>query len=1109
MLRQFPQRAVARVVVFLVCLAGAHVWAQTNVGRISGTVYDATGAAIPDCIVSAANVQTGLQQSVRTEETGFYVFPSLPVGSYRLAAEKEGFRKLERTGIILDAASRRSVDFRLEVGAVAESIEVLAAAEQVQGTSGEVSRLITGSQVSELALNGRNYVQLLRLIPGTVATSTNPFTLGLGTTQQRINGVRSNSIYFTVDGADNMDNGANSNAIINPNIDAISEIKILTAGYSAEFGGRSGAIVNVVTKSGTREFHGSLFEFVRNDRFDARSFFARGIDPLRFNDFGWTLGGPIFIPNRFNTDRNRLFFFAAQEWKYSHQGETRVGVVPTASERAGDFRNSTLPAPNDPTSGLPFPDRTVPASSFSRNGPALLKPYPLPNFGGPGGNYSATGVNRTDTREDMLKIDYVLPKTQIMYRWTHDEFDIFNAWQGSNLGIVPGARPRPGYTTIASVSHTFSPTTLNYFSFSVTHNQIQGGPRNEIMRRDTLGLTYPEIYPANMSGIGPNVTISGFTAYNAGDRIRNANSTFQWRDDFSKVMGPHALKFGVQITRSRKNENLNNDDQGEVNFNTSARNTTGNALADVLLGNFQNYSEPFSDGDWWSRFSQFEFYAQDSWRVNRRLSLEIGVRYSLIGPVYSALGNYATFLPGRYDPGKAPEVSTRDGALTADTGDPYNGIAIFGSAFPAAARGRLPEADDPSLERLFIGLPKGGFYRNYRDFGPRFGFAYDPFGQGKTSIRGGLGIFFDQYRTGYPSNLSANPPFNREANVFDGNIDNPGGGTARRFPPNLRSLPTRMGTPAVTSFNFGVQHEAPGGVIVDVGYVGTLGRHLARRININQLPVGTRLNPPNSTINVNALRPYMGYADIDVMDSGDNSNYNSLQVALNRRLQQGLSFGVSYTFSRALDYAPNENRPQDSYNARPDYGLSPIHRAQCLTFNYIYELPFFRRHGNRVVRNAFGGWEVSGITSYQSGAPNNVTVPVDVARIGVASSRATVIADPRLPKSERRLDRWFNTEAFLPPERMVPGQFGNVGKNTLIGPGFEQWDLAVLKNFQITERSNLQFRAESFNVWNHPSFTGINTTVRFGANGRPIQNYGAVNGSGPGRVLEFGLKLMF
>jgi len=1081
--------------------------AQTNVGRISGTVTDATGAAVPACEVTAVNIQTGLRQTVKTEDTGFYVFPGLPVGSYDVSTERQGFKSIRRSGVGLDAASRRIVDFQLEVGAVTESVAVSAVVEQVQTASGDISRVIEGNQVSQLALNGRNYMQLLRLIPGVVATNMDPFAVGLSTTTQRINGVRSDSLYFTVDGADNMDNGANSNAIIEPNVDAIAEIKILTSSYSAEFGGRAGGVINVVTKSGTREFHGTLFEFVRNDRLDARSFFARGIDPLRFNDFGWTLGGPVFIPRRWNADKNKLFFFAGQEWKYAHQGQTQLGTVPTAGERTGDFRTSSLPAPVDPLNGQPFPNRTVPASRFSKNGPLLLKPYPLPNFGGPGGNYSATGVNRNDTREDLVKVDYILSSnTQLSYRWTHDTWYIWNAWQGSSLGIVPGARPRPGYTTMFSLNHTFSPTMLNYFSFSLTHNRIQASPDLRLLKRDVLGLTYPEIWPINMSGTGPNLSLSGFTSYTSNDRIHNANTTFQVRDDFTKVVGPHTLKFGVQITRSRKNENRQPADQGAVTFNTSAKNTTRNAVADVLLGNFQNYSEAYSDSDWWSRFSQYEVYAQDSWRVSRKLTLELGLRYNIIGPVYSALGNYSTFLPSSFKPAQAPGVNPSDGSLLPG-GDPYNGIAIFGAGFPAAAKGRIPAADDPSAQRLFIGLPRAGFPIKYNAFGPRIGFAVDPSGRGVTAIRGGFGIFYDQYRTGFPSALSGNPPFSSTANIFDGNIDNPGGGTARNFPSNLTAVPTDMPTLNVMSFNLGVQQQLPGGMIVDASYVGTLGRNVYRTLNINQLRAGTRLNPPNSNINVNALNPYLGYGTISMLDNGDSSNYNSLQVSANRRLQRGISFGVSYTFSKTID--TTSGAPQDSYNARADYGLSAAHRAQVLNFNYVYDIPLFRKAGNRAVRVALGGWELAGVTSYQSGAPNNVTVPFDVARIGASSSRASVAGNPNLSGDQRTLGRWFNTEAFLPQERMIQGRFGDAGRNILIGPGFGQWDISLLKNFQVREKARLQFRAESFNTVNHPSFTGINATVRFDSAGKPTQNYGAVTGAGPGRVLAFGLKLIF
>ncbi len=1095
------------LVILLFSLQG---FSQSNVGQISGKVFDSSGAVIPKCSISATNQDTGLKQTAATDDSGSYSFPSLARGTYTVHAEVQGFRPSEQSGVLLEAASRRVVDFTLQVGTLTEAVSVTASVDQVQTASGEVSQQIGERQLSQIALNGRNYVQMLQLVPGVVATSTDPFSLGLNTTAQRVNGIRTNSVYFMVDGTDNMDNGANSNAITNPNIDAIEEIKILTSSYSAEFGGRAGAMMNVVMKSGTRDFHGSLFEFVRNDSFDARSFFSISKPPLRFNNFGWTLGGPIYIPGKWNADKSKWFFFAGQEWKYNHQGTAYISTVPTQAERDGDFRSSSLTAPVDPLTGQAFPNRTVPSSRFSKNGPLLLKPYPLPNFAGPGGNYSMNGVNRTDTREDLIKVDYNMStSTQISYRWTHDNWDIWNAVQGGNLGVVPGGRPRPGWTTIANWRQTLSPTTVNSFSFSATGNEIAGNPQNQIMKRSALGLTYTEIFPNNEYGVGPNLTISGFTGYTAGDRIKNAMTTFQWRDDFSKVIGSHTLKFGTQITRSRKNQNNSGaNESGAVTFNTSAARSSKNALADVLLGNFQTYTEGQVDTWMWARFTQVEFYAQDSWRVNRRLSMELGLRYNLIGPIYSALGNFTTFLPSRYDRTKAPQVLPSNGALVPNTGDPYNGIVILGSGFPDAAKGRIPAAADTSLSRLFGVVPRGGKPMNYRDFGPRLGFAYDPCGTGKTSIRGGFGIFYDLMQTNYIMNSQGNPPFVSSASVYDGNIDNPGAATSQTFPPSLSVISTQHPNPRVMSYNLGIQQELPGAIIADVNYVGTLGRNLNwRTINLNQLPQGTRLNAPQSSQNVNALRPYLGYGDINMNENGDSSNYNSLQVALRRRMEKGLLFGVNYTFSRALD--TTSGTPQNAYDARADYGLASIHRQHVFNVNYVYELPFFRQHGVAAVRQILSGWELSGITTFQSGAPVNITVPTDVARIGVSSSRATLTRDPRLSPDQRTLARWFNTEAALAPEKMVQGRFGDSGRNILIGPAFSQWDVSLLKNIRLREKTSLQFRAESFNLWNHASFTGINTTVRFDAAGKPTQNYGAVTSSGPGRILSFGLKLIF
>lgn len=1093
----------------LLVLAGS-LAAQTNVGAISGRVADSTGSMMPGAKVQATNPATARTVETATDDQGFYSFPSLPRATYTIRVEAKGFRPAEETGIVLDAASRRTVDFKLEIGQLTETVTVSATAEQVKTTSGDVSKTVSERELSSIAVNGRNYAQLLRLVPGSISTGGDAFGLNLSTTGQRINGIRSNSIYFLMDGADNMDNGGNSNAIVNPNMDAIAEIKILTSSYSAEFGGRSGAMVNVVSRSGTQQFHGTLFEFVRNDVWDARSFFSTTKPILRFNNFGYTIGGPVYIPGKWNSDKNRMFFFAGQEWKLNRRAEARVSTVPTALERSGDFNGSSLAAPVDPANNnTPFPNRVIPLARFSKNGPALLKPYPLPNFGGPGGNFSVNGTNRTDTREDLARLDYYFSSNHsMMYRWTRDSWDLFDAWQGTNMGFIPGGRPRPGYTTMLTLQDTLSPTAINSFSFSVTKNAIKGAPANEPLKRSALGLTYPEIFPVNQYQVGPSVSIAGFTGYNVGDRIRNGNTTFQWRDDFSKIVGSHTLKFGAQIFRSRKDQNSIVTDNGSVTFNTTARNTTRNAIGDVLLGNFQNYTEGQQDTAYFARFNQVEVYAQDNWRVSRKLTLDYGLRWQVFEPVYSALGNYTTFLPGKFDPAKAPRVDASAGTLVPGTGDPLNGIYILGGGWPEAARGRIPQAFDPQYDRLIAGLPRGSYPTSYRNFGPRFGFAYDPAGNGKTSVRGGFGMFYDLMRTDSLGNTSSNPPFTSSANVFDGNIDAPAGGSTRNASPgNINYTSTTMNQPSSYSFNLNVQRELMSRIILDVGYVGTMGRRLTRSWNLNQLKAGTRLTAPNSNINVNALRPYLGYANLTVQENGDTSHYDSMQVAVSRRISSGLQISANYTWSKTMESSGGGF--QDVYNARADIGLSGIHRAHVANIAYVYEIPFLRKHPNKWVRNSIGGWDVSGITSFQSGAPTSVTVPADVARNGSSSSRATVAGNPNLAASERTLIRWFNTEAFLDQAAMTPGLYGNSGRNVLIGPGQSQWDVSLLKNFEISEKTGMQFRFESYNLPNQTSFTGINTTVRFDTQGKPSQNYGSVNGSNPGRVLSFGLKFLF
>ena len=1089
--------------VALTLLCSALVFGQTSSQQISGFVRDASGLVVSSAKITVRNVGTGLSREAQVNESGFYSFTNLPIGIYEIDASATGFKRYLQKEIKLDVNAKVTVDVLLDVGSVNESITVTTDAAQVEVGSGEIGRLVTGTQAKELQLNGRNYIQLLALIPGVSTTYASSFNLagGFGTNAsgQSANGGRTDTFSWNVDGVDNKDNGGGGNNFVNVNPDAIAEFKVLTTNYSAEYGQNAGAIINLALKSGTKDFHGSAYEFVRNDAFDARAFNAFQKQKLRFNNFGWNLGGPIYIQGKFNADKSKLFFFVSQEFKRLRQGAINTWAVPTLVQRSGDF--SALPAaqwPRDPLTNAAFPNGIIPQSRINKSMTALIGNYPTPNFTGSGGNLVFPTTTPSNTNQYIYKVDYnINSNNQISVHYLKDSF-----YQLQNLtSIVLFDRTIPGTNSKIQWTRIINPTTVNTFQFSFSGNVIsQNGYRpnptfTEDYSRTGSGYTAPSIY--GITNDIPTMAITGFNTLNAAPRqFNNFNRLFNFKDDFSKLIGSHSLKAGILIMRSRKNQDNIPAINGSLTFQTGHALSSGVPLADALLGNFQQYQEANTNREGWYRFSQVEPYIQDDWKVSSRLTVNLGFRFMYMQPQYSALQNTVSFLPEFFDRSKTPSIVASTGALVPNTGDPFNGLTLGGSEFPEAAKERIPITSDPRVLALFRGIPKETAETFWGTLGPRLGFAYDVGGKQRTVIRGGYGMFYERTQGNFIFSGINNPPFIQQQTILGANVDNPTGGSASLFPASIvNSHPVDFKVPRIMNWSVGVQQKLDKLTTLDVAYVGSSAASLSRTLNINQLPVGTLQRNPG--INTNALRPYQGYADIQQYVNGANSIYNSLQVQVRRQMGGGGLISMAYTWSRAITDASTYNEaPMDSYNAKLDRGLATFHRAHNLIVSYVYPLPFWIT-GDEWYKKVFGGWQLSGITTINTGLPQNLSINGDRAGIGAGGQRPDVVGDWRQGGGERL--QWFNTAAFALP---ALGTLGNLGRNVVIGPGTNNWDASLQKNFRITEGIRMQFRAEFYNAPHHFSWLAVGTTL--GAS-----NFGQITSASDPRSLQFGLRLDF
>ena len=1082
--------------------------------QISGTVTDPTGAAVPNASILVTNQATKVSHTVRTNGSGNYVALDVPVGLYTLTTTLNGFKTSVITDVAVDVGGKPSVDIALAVGQIGETVEVKADAVTIQTTTAEVGGVISSTEATEIQLNGRNYIQLLTLQPGVSQTVASGFAIGSGTygvsgSAQSVNGIRTDSANYFIDGVDNKDNGGGGNNFVNISPDALQQFRNVASGYDASYGGTSGATVSVAIKSGGRDFHGSAYEYIRNDAIQAYPYRPLSTyatppikTPLRYNDFGYTIGGPIWIPGVFNRNREKLFFFGGQEYKRLRQSGTTTATVPTPAALAAAIATGPTTA----------------------NGIALSKTI----LTDPSGNYRYLSLNPLNYSQWLVKIDYNINEhNQINGHFVHDS----TANYGNPTNYVVYDRTLPGLTSSAQWTHTFNSKSVNTAVGSFSGNIINEGGNiranpqfgRSILRAD-YGLTYATLF--NASPIIPQVSITGFGNPSVTPRqFDNYQRIFALKDDFSIVLGNHSVRAGAYFWRARKNQTAPPALNGTLSFGS---------LAGLVHGDFTSYTEGSAIPIIQARFPQFETYVQDDWTVSRRLTLNLGLRWQLMPPISSWPDNTSFFDPTYYDPTKAAVLNAA-GTITSNP-YPYNGLVLPGSGFSAKAKQVVPASvyNNPQVTALFHNLPPGIINTVFNTFAPRVGFAYDLFGKGESVVRGGYGMSYERVEGNYIYGASSQVPFISNVSLNAGNVDTITSTNAAALPPQTigNTADRNLVPPRVQNYSFGIQQKLFTNSSLELDYVGSHSANLLWIKDLNQGAAG--IEEANPGIARNTLRPYKGYAEINQYTNGAHSNYNALQAQFQSRFRNGGLVKVSYTWSQNLSNGSAYNyQPEDSFNLYRDYGPASYNQPKILSASYVYPLPFWQ-HQNAWYKEILGGWQVSGITRIASGLPINVTMPTFGSGIypatvlsggAIAGNLTTVAQRPNLVPGvspyAKNGKQYLNPAAFSVP---ALGTYGNVGYDAFKGPLFDNSDIALQKNYTIHERLKVEFRAEMFNLANHMSMFSINGGLSpILANGTFQPNYtsntlapqntfgevtSSTNAADP-RTMEFALRLNF
>ncbi|MEO8370009.1 MAG: TonB-dependent receptor [Candidatus Solibacter sp.] len=1168
------------------------LFGQTVSSSLVGTVLDPSSAVVPNAAVTATDEETGATRASVTDSSGVFRFLNLTPGQYSVSVTVTGFKALSLKQIALAAQETRDVGrLTLTLGATTDTIAITAEATPIQLASSEKSQAIDGRQLNDITLKGRDVFGYLKLVPGVIDTVGNRDVASASAINGIfINGNNNTQKNFTVDGITDMDTGSNTTLHFEPNMDAIQELKVLTSNYQAEFGRNGGGTITVVTKNGTKDFHGTaawnhrhegfnanLWQNNRNGR-NAQNVPISQISPYRFNVETYSIGGPVFIPKVFNTQKNRLFFFWSQEYTGQFvSGGIQNKYTPTALERAGDFsesrqNNGALITITDPTTGSPFPNNRIPTNRIDPTGLAMLNYFPLPNFTGTGSqanvvNYTESASATHPRRNDVLRIDtYLTSKITGYVRYINDHDDLIALYQGvqftkgtggvlGDAGVAPVDHPNPGHGYSGTMTYSISPTLINEFTVGKSWNtwsyysldDYKSIDRSLVKNPATLfalpttnlpGVSvtngYQNLMPQFSYGGPPNNSMSFTKNSTSAGAYENFNTIWAFTDNLSKVVGKHTLKTGFYIERNVKIQPAGGGYSGNYNFGPDSLNgvnNTGNGYANGLLGYVNSYSQQTARAVFNDIYWNYEAYIQDNWRINRRLTLDVGVRFYHQTPQVDTNNTFSNFVPSLYKQSALPRIyipGTSAGKRVAL--DPLNNTVA-----PVAYIGLfVPNTGNPATGMLLHGAngnPLEPYHQRPVVAAPRVGFAYDLTGDGKTALRGGFGIFYNRLDGNQVYALSGQAPFAYTPTVSyttfgqiaaSGNnlVIGPSG-------PQMWPLDKNVPWDRVQNASMNIQRSIGGGTVIDVGYTGNWAYNQNLTTNLNPIPMGTRapFNPKNAdatngnkTLADIFLRTvYPGYNGINGHMLIGHTNYHALTTSVQRRFSHGLAWGLAYTFSKSM--GTTAYNPVVPDNEKWNYGFLSNDRTHNLQVNYSYKLPEAGKALHSKVLGAFtDNWTLSGIFSMQSGAPFNPGGPnvngtaPDYTGTPDVGARVNVVGDPM---KDVPAGLYYNPNAFAPPvlgSTITTPVLGNLGGGAGVMrlPRVTNLDATMAKFIPIRERVGFRLQFQAYNVLNHTEYNGVGTGLQWDATGKQTSvSAGVFNSTLPARILAFSARFEF